>query len=132
MDDQRDDTEHARTSSLLVSIKRMLATLVELVGTRLELASTELEEERVRLQEIAAYSIAAIFFLSIGVVMATIFVMVVFWDTHRLEAAGACTAFYFVLGIGSALVVRSKSRNKPKAFSTTLSELRRDKDSLLR
>ena len=80
MDDHRDDMEQERTSSLLASIKRMLATLVELVGTRLELASTELEEERVRLQEIAAYSIATIFFLSIGVVMATIFVMVVFWD----------------------------------------------------
>jgi uncharacterized membrane protein YqjE len=130
-DENRVDSSQGAASSLLGSLKRMFATLIELAGTRLELATTELEEERVRLQEIAIYGVIAAFLISIGILFATFLVIVIFWDTHRLEVVGICAAVYLVLGIASALVVRSKLRSKPKAFSTTIAELQKDKDNLL-
>ena len=130
MDDYNEDPREARAASLLTSLKRMFVTLLEVAQTRLELASTELEEERVRLQEIAIYGLVAVFFIGIGVVLATILVVMAFWETHRLEVVGICAAIYIVLGIASALVVRNKSRSKPKAFSTTLGELKKDQEHL--
>jgi uncharacterized membrane protein YqjE len=130
MADYSADPREARAASLLSSLKRMFVTLLEVVQTRLELASTELEEERARLQEIAIYGLVAVFFLGIGVVLATILVIMVFWDTHRLQVLTICAAIYLVLGVASALVVRNKSRSKPKAFSSTLAELRKDREHL--
>jgi len=130
MTDSNSDPGVARAASLLSSLKRMFVTLLEVAQTRLEIASTELEEERTRLQEIAIYGLVAVFFLGIGVVLVTILVVMAFWDTHRLQVLGICAAIYVVLGIVSALVVRNKSRSKPKAFSTTLAELRKDREHL--
>jgi len=130
MADYSEDPRAARAASLLSSLKRLFVTLLEVVQTRLELASTELEEERARLQEIAIYGLVAVFFLGIGVVLATILVTMVFWDTHRVEVLTICAAIYLVLGIASALVVRNKSRSKPKVFSSTLAELRKDREHL--
>ena len=132
MDDENYvESGQGAASNLLSSLKRMIATLVELAITRVELATTELQEERIRLQEITLYGLVAVFFISIGIILATFLVIVIYWDTHRLEVVGICTAVYLVLGFASALVVRSKLRNKPKAFSTTVAELRKDKDNLL-
>lgn len=130
MADSSGDPRAARTASLFSSLKRMFVTLLEVVQTRLELASTELEEERARLQEIAIYGLVAVFFLGIGVVLGTILVIMLYWDTHRLQVLAICAAIYLVLGVASALVVRNKSRNKPKAFSSTLAELQKDSEHL--
>lgn len=130
MTDSSGDPGVARAASLLSSLKRMFVTLLEVAQTRLEIASTELEEERVRLQEIAIYSLIAVFFLGIGVVLATILLVMAFWDTHRLQVLGIGAVIYLVLGVASVLMVRNKSRSKPKAFSTTLAELRKDREHL--
>lgn len=123
------DTED-RAMSLLASVRRLFATLIEVAQTRLELASTEVEAERERLQEIAVYGFASLFFIGIGIVLATIFLVMVFWETHRLQVLGISAAVYLVLGIAGVLVVRNKSRNKPRIFSVTVSELKKDKDRL--
>jgi uncharacterized membrane protein YqjE len=130
MDERSAESGEARAMSLLASVQRMLASLAEVAQTRIELAATELEEERERIQEIAVYGFAALFFIGIGIVLATIFLVVAFWETHRLQVLGISAAVYLVLGIGGALVVRNKSRSKPRIFSTTVAELKKDRDRL--
>jgi len=130
MDDRSEESGEARAMSLLASVQRMFASLIEVAQTRIELASTEVEEERERLQEIAVYGFASLFFIGIGIVLATIFLVTAFWETHRLQVLGISAGVYLALGIGGVLVARSKSKNKPKIFSTTVAELKKDKDRL--
>jgi uncharacterized membrane protein YqjE len=115
---------------LLGSARAVLAGLVDIGQTRLQLASTELEEERLRLTELLLIGAAALFCFGIGLVLATLLLVVLFWDTHRVLVLAVATALY--LGTAAALVValRRKARAKPPLFAATLAELRQDRDAL--
>ncbi len=116
---------------LLQSLKGYLGTWVDLFRTRLELFSTELQEERERLQEIVLLGAAALLCLSLGVLLVTFFVVVIFWNSdYRLLVLGGFALFYLALGTVTGLITRRKSRNKPKLLATTLGELAKDYEHL--
>ncbi len=116
---------------LFGSARRALGALVDIGQTRLQLAGTELEEERLRLAELLLYATAALFCLGLGIVLATLLLVLVFWDGPRILVL-ALAALLF-LGTGTALAVtwRRKARGKPPLLATTLAELRRDRDALI-
>lgn len=115
---------------LFASLRRLLATAVELGHTRLELASVELEAELHHLQSTLLWSIAAIFSAAIALLLLALTVLVVFWDTHRLLAAGAVTAFFLLFAAGAALLVRYRARTRPHLLAGTIEELKRDAATL--
>ena len=115
---------------LLGSARLVLGALVDIGQTRLQLASTELEEERLRIAELLVFAAAALFFLGLGIVLATLLLVLVFWDGPRVLALSAVTAVFLALGIGLALTWRRKSRAKPPLLGATLAELQRDRDAL--
>ena len=79
---------------LLGNARAVLVALLEIGQTRLQLASTELEEERLRIAELLLFATAALFFLGIGIVLATLLVVLLFWDGPRvLVLAAAATLF---------------------------------------
>jgi uncharacterized membrane protein YqjE len=120
----------SRRGGLFDSLKVLAATLLAIAHTRLELLSTELEEERVRLSSMLVWTLAALFCAGLGVVLATLFVVLALWDTHRLLALGI-PAILFLLGAALAwLVVRGKARAKPRLFAASLTELSRDRKEL--
>lgn len=108
----------------------MLATLVDIVRTRVQLASTELEEERLHLAELLLFATAAFFLLGIGAILATLLVVLLFWDTHGPLVVGLLAAAYLAGGAGMVLAWRSKAKRKPALLATTLAELSRDCDAL--
>ena len=115
---------------LFGSARAVLVALLEIGQTRLQLASTELEEERLRIAELLLFATAALFFLGIGIVLATLLLVLLFWDGPRvLVLALAAAAF---LGVGTALTLawRRKARNKPPLLAATLAELQRDREAL--
>ncbi len=115
---------------LFDSLKVLTATLIAIAHTRLELLSTELEEERVRLSSMLVWTLVAFFCAGLGVVLATLFVVLALWDTHRLLALGI-PAILFILGAALAwLVVRGKARAKPRLFAASLTELSKDREEL--
>jgi uncharacterized membrane protein YqjE len=116
---------------LFASARHVLAALVEIGQTRLQLASTELEEERLRLAALLLYAAAAFFFLGLGIVFATLLLVLVFWDGPRIAVLTLLVLLYLATGAGLAVVWRHKARNKPPLLATTLAELRRDRDALL-
>ena len=69
-------------------VREFARTLLSLVLTRTRLAATELEEQALRLIEILIWLAAALFFLGIAIVFAAVLVVLVFWDSNRLLAAG--------------------------------------------
>jgi uncharacterized membrane protein YqjE len=120
----------SRRGGLFDSLKVLTATLIAIAHTRLELLSTELEEERLRLSSVLGWMFVALFFAGLGVVLATLFVVLALWDTHRLWALGIL-AILFLLGAALAwLVVRGKVRAKPRLFAASLTELSKDRKEL--
>lgn len=115
---------------LFGAARKVLAGLVEIGQTRLQLASTELEEELLRLAELLLFAVAALYFLGIGLLLATLLLVLLFWDGPRVLVLAGVTAFYFAAGVGLALTLRRKARTKPPLLAGTLAELRRDRDAL--
>ena len=120
----------ARESGLLASLRRLGTTTVELLYTRLELVATELEEERNRILRLLLLTAAAGFFIALGIVLLTLFIIILSWDSHRVLAAGLLTAAYFAIGGLFALGARNAARTHAKLFAATLAELRKDRDEL--
>jgi len=111
-------------------VKVLVGTLLAMAQTRLELLSTEIEEQRAWLGALLVWTLVALFCAGVGVVLATLFVIMSLWDTHRLLALGI-PAILFLLGAGLALrIVLGKARAKPRLFAASLGELSKDRKEL--
>jgi uncharacterized membrane protein YqjE len=124
------DSGTNRRSGLFGSLKVLAATLLAIAHTRLELFSTEIEEQRAWLGSMVVWTLVALFCAGVGVVLATLFVVLALWDTHRLLALGI-PAILFLLGAALTwLVVLGKARAKPRLFAASLAELSKDRKEL--
>ncbi len=124
------EKDPANEAGLLGSIKKLATTLVGVLQTRLEIFSTELEEAKLQIGQLLMLGLAAVFCLGLGVVLFTIFLVVLFWDSYRLPVLGVMSGFFLVLGIFAALAMRAKSAENMKMFSSTLAELSKDREQL--
>ena len=120
----------SQSTGLVESLKRLTGTLLSIIQTRLELLSNELEEERLRVRQMLFYGSLALFFFGLSVMLLTVFVVVLFWDSYRLQVLGGLTAFFFIAGILVWIELRRLSRERTKLFSTSLAELDDDRDRL--
>ena len=116
---------------LFGSLTNFAATLVSIAHTRLDLLSTDLEEERAHVFSLLALGLAALFFIGIGVVLTTILLVALFWDTHRVLVLMLLAGFFLAAGLVAGGVAIHKARTKPKLFSATLSELHKDRQQLV-
>lgn len=119
-----------RSVGLIASLRRLLATFVEILQTRLEILAVELEEEGGRLRELVFYALVALVFLGFGLLLLTLFVVVLFWESHRLQVLGGVTVLYLTLGIGAALMFRYRLKTRQRLFAVTLGELAKDREQL--
>lgn len=120
----------ANKRGLLDSIKTLASTLLAMGQTRLELLSNDIEEERAWLTSMMVWILIALFCAALAVVLATLLIVVVFWDSYRLLALSIMIAI-FIAGAGFAWrVVCNMSRNKPRLFSSSLAELSKDREQL--
>ncbi len=117
---------------MLGSVRELARTLLSIVETRARLAASELEEQAVRLVEIAIWFALAILFLSVALVFFSLLVLIAFWDSHRMLAAGTLAIVYLAVGIGAMLLARTRLRERPPLFSATLEELGKDVEQLER
>ena len=108
-------------------VRGLAGALISFVETRARLASSELEEQALRLSEIALWALAALFAAGIALVMLSIFAVLLFWDSHRVLAAGLVGALWFAAAAACALLARARARARPKFLSATLAELARDR-----
>ncbi|WP_299198519.1 phage holin family protein [uncultured Amphritea sp.] len=120
----------SRSQGLLASLQRLLGTSVEVLRTRVEILSTELEEEGIRVRELFILQQVSLFFLGLGLLLATILIVQLFWDSYRLTALAAFALLYLLVGFISAWVLKRKLRNRPPLFSASLAELRKDVERL--
>lgn len=117
-------------SSLFKSIANLVATVVAIAQTRLELLTTDLQEEMHHVAGILVWTLVALLAALIGLFLAALAVIFVFWDTHRLLAAVLVTSTFFVIAIAAGVMLRVKVRAKPRMLDATLSELAKDREQL--
>ena len=110
-------------------LRSSVAALIDIGATRLELAATEYEEERLRLLRLLISTITTLLLLSMAVLLATTFVIVLMWDSHRLLAIGILTVGFALAALVSALGWRRRLSQKPAFMAATVAELQRSRQT---
>ena len=112
------------------SLRALAASFLGLVRTRVELAIVELQEEGERKKAVLVLAATAGVFLTLGALLFAIFIIVCFWDTHRVAAAGVMTLLYLAIGAYSLMRLKQSAAASPPPFAATLEELKRDVEAL--
>ena len=105
---------------------RLGSTLVAMLQTRAELAAVEVEEESLRFLSYMVRALLALLLAGIAVVLGVFLVILLFWDSYRIEAVVAVMAL--LLGGSGWLTwqVRRDIRTKPRLLGATIAEIHKD------
>lgn len=125
------DHSAPQSKGLLDSLSTLTATFVAIAQTRLDLFFAELEEDRHHLLTLLGLALVALFCFGIGVVLATILVVVAFWDSHRLLVLGMIAVIFLATGAAACAYALQKVRKRPRMFAASLLELRKDHQRLV-
>jgi uncharacterized membrane protein YqjE len=121
----------SESAGLMESLKRMAGTLLVIFQTRLELLSSEMEEERLNIGQMLFYGSIELFFFGMAILLLTIFIVVLLWDSYRLPVLAGFIGLYFVAGLLAWNALRRVAREKSKLFSASLAALADDRDQLV-
>ena len=119
-----------RSESVWSPLTTALGTLSSAVHTRVQLFATELEQEIERLKQLMLLALILFFCGTFGIILLTVFTVAIFWQAGWVYALGALALIYLGAGVTAALLLRKKNLAHPRLFSTTLSELAKDRDRL--
>lgn len=112
---------------LRASLSGLVSDVVSAMHTRVELFGLELAEEKSRLMSLAGMALAAFVFLVLSLLVFSLLIAALFWDTeHRYLALGLLAGGYALVGLGLLLRVRHRVTVEPAPFSHTIGELQRD------
>ncbi|MGI4846281.1 MAG: phage holin family protein [Janthinobacterium lividum] len=116
--------------SITAAVRRIGANVLDLARTRLELAAIELQEGAQRLFGYLAWAVAAAVLGLFALGLVILFVLVLFWDTHRLAAVGGMAVLFIVGTLFAAMKLRAGLAARPPMLPATLAELRKDAAAL--
>ena len=118
--------------ALSASLRRLGSTLFATLHSRVELLALEYQRERMQIVRLILLGLAALVFLALGAITATIFVIVLFWDSQRLVVIGFLALLYLAIGAGIVAFVKREAERSKRPFSASLEELRRDRERFTR
>jgi uncharacterized membrane protein YqjE len=124
------DSGPASPRGLRGASSRLAASLLGLVRTHLELASVEFTEERDRIQQQVTLLLAAVGLLLFAVLFVAGWIVVYFWDTHRLTAIASIAFVFAATGVVLLLMRAQAARSAPTPFAATMAELERDRAAM--
>ena len=108
------------------TIGRIGGTLIAMAQTRLALAAVEIEEESQRMLGYFVLALLSLILFGIAMVLVALAIILVFWDSYRLEAAVGLAAVFAAGGTLVAFKVRTAVANKPRLLAATAAELNKD------
>ena len=115
---------------LFASLRQLLSTAVEIANVRLALLSTEIEQEKLRLFDVVLMVGLALILLTVGVLLLSAFVVLLFWDSYPLVVLGALTALYLAAGVWMMRRARQRFRSPGGPFGISVAEFERDRAGL--
>ena len=123
------DTSTEPSPGLFSAVRRLLNTALAGVENRIELFLVELREERFRVFEVLLLGCAATLLGFMALLTVTVTLVVVFWDSARVQVLVVLSAGYSVATIGILWRLKILLRNW-SSFAATLSELKKDRACL--
>lgn len=117
-------------TGLLVSFKRLCATVLEIGQVRIELLGTELELEKKRIFEGLLWAAAALMVLVVGLLLLCGFIILLVWDGYRLVAIGLMTLVFLSAAFFLFLQARKRLSHPEGMFHVSASELKKDQFAL--
>ena len=122
-----DGTPLGSRRGLRAAMAQFAASLLGLGRTRFELAALEFDEARARTTERLVLALIAGLCFAFALLAASVLVVVLFWDTHRIAALCGVTILYGLLGLVALWRLAVQRKTDPPAFAATLAELERDR-----
>lgn len=110
--------------------RRFAARVLSIAETRFALLANELEEERLRLTQMFVFLLFALFCFGMALLLFTVFVVVLFWESHRLAVLAGLCIFFTALGLLLAVLLKQLAQQRSPLFSASLAELKRDQAAL--
>jgi uncharacterized membrane protein YqjE len=120
----------ATSVSILQSARRLATTLLDMTETRVALFSTDLQEVGSRFVWLIFWSVIVVFFLGLGILLITLFIVTFFWDTHRLAALSVGGGVFLAASFSIGVILLQSVRRHRHPFAATLGELAKDRDCL--
>jgi uncharacterized membrane protein YqjE len=114
---------------LFSTVKRLLNTALAGLENRIELFLVELREERFRIFDVLLLGCAAGVLGFMALLTGTVTLIVIFWDSARVQVLVALSACYILAVIGVLWRLKVRLRNW-SSFSATLDELKKDRACL--
>ncbi len=115
---------------LFASLRKLLSTTLEIAQVRLALLATEFEREKLRIFDAVLWLGLSMLFLGVGVLLASGFLVMLFWDSHRLATLGVLAGLYLGGGICLLWIARRRLQSPGGMLESSLSELERDRAHL--
>lgn len=120
----------AAHSGLFASLGSLATRVVGVVHTRVQLLALDIEEERRHLLGLLLLILLAAFCLALALTLLTTVLIVLYWDSHRLEVLCALAAGYGLVGALAVLCAVRRVKAKAPPFASSLAELRGDQQQL--
>ena len=123
-------SEPDKGHGLFASLRQLLGTTLATVQLRLALLSNEIEQEKLRLFDGLLWAGLALLLLGLGALLLCAFVVVLFWDSYRLQALGVLALLFLGAGAWLLSVARARLQQPGGLFSSSVAELGRDRAGL--
>lgn len=118
------------TSGRIGPLRDLLGAALGLLGAHVELLGLELQEEKERLRELLLLAVLACAGLTLGLLLASAFLVLLFWDSYRLTVLGALTLGALGLGAWAIAGLRRRLAEHPNTFAASVAELEKDRAHL--
>lgn len=133
MENNNPDTvgpERQPVTGLLASLQRLLGSFIEILHIRAEILATEAEGVGLIIGQLFVYAVLSAIFFVLGLLLLTAFIVKASPETYQLYVLAAFGALYLLVAIVITQMLKHKLRTWPRLFSTTLSELQKDRNRL--
>lgn len=117
---------------LFDTLREVGVAMLSIAHSRATLAGIELAEERERLLRRMLLAVLAILALGLSVAVFTLLMVVIFWDTWRVQVLVIFLCLYAALGFWCVARMRAEAAQAPILLERTLAELEHDLEALKR
>lgn len=117
-------------SNIVGDLRGAASTGVRAVRTRLELLAIELKEEKAWLVRFLIVSVAALYLVSFGLVLAVAALVLFASEENRPAILGTCAGIFVLAGAGTAAYVYASSKKRHPLFQETIAVLKGDEKGL--
>lgn len=119
-----------QASGIVGDLRGIATTGVRAVRTRLELLAIELKEEKAWLVRFLIVGIAALYLLTIGLLLGISALVLFAAQENRPAILGICAGAFLLAGIGAAAYVYLTAKKRHPLFDETIAVLKGDEEGL--